>query len=166
MLKPWVLPSGNAFIKDPARRHVRPPGHPGGDLDVVQAGFDDRAWRTVSRRGSGPAAALALVPDRSQIRADGHDLSFVTVRVADAAGLTAPRADPLIRFGIDGPGEIVATDNGGATSFVPFPSHSRQAFNGYGLVIVRGKRDGAGPITVRAEADGLQAGEVVLRSVK
>lgn len=90
----------------------------------------------------------------------------MTVRVADAAGLTAPRADPLIRFSIDGPGEIVATDNGDATSFEPFPSHSRRAFTGHALVIVRGKGDGAGAITVRAEANGLQAAEVVVRSMR
>lgn len=136
-----------------------------GDIKVV-AYRQGKAWATATTKTAGAAAALALTPDRSEIRADGSDLSFVTVRVADAAGLTAPRADPLVRFSIEGPGEIVATDNGDATSFVPFPSHSRQAFNGHGLVIVRGKREGAGAITVRAEADGLQAAEVVLRSVK
>jgi beta-galactosidase len=26
VLKPWILPTGNAFIKDPAKRHVRPAG--------------------------------------------------------------------------------------------------------------------------------------------
>lgn len=29
VLKKWVLPSGNNFIKDPAKRHIRPEGDPG-----------------------------------------------------------------------------------------------------------------------------------------
>ena len=60
----------------------------------------------------------------------GCDLSFVTVRVVDKDGITAPRADNRIRFTIDGPGEIVATDNGDPTSFEPFQAPERKAFNG------------------------------------
>jgi len=45
VLKAWILPTANAFIADPARRHVRPAGDPGRDFPCVQAGFDDSAWR-------------------------------------------------------------------------------------------------------------------------
>ena len=48
VLKPWILPSGNAFIKDPARRHVRPEGNPGADFPFVQDDFDDSAWQAVT----------------------------------------------------------------------------------------------------------------------
>ena len=48
MLKPWILPTGNDFIKDPAKRHVRPAGDPGGDVSYVRADFDDRAWQPVT----------------------------------------------------------------------------------------------------------------------
>ena len=136
-----------------------------GEVQVV-AYRQGKAWATATTKTAGAAARLALAPDSAEIRADGSDLSFVTLRVADAAGQTVPRADPLVRFSIDGPGEIVATDNGDATRFEPFPSHARHAFNGHALVIVRGRRDGAGAITVRAQADGLQAAEVVVRSVR
>ena len=48
VLKPWVMPAGNAFIRDPARRHVRPPGNPGGDVACVQENFDDSGWDRVT----------------------------------------------------------------------------------------------------------------------
>ena len=35
---------------------------------------------------TGAATKIELVADRAQIRADGQDLSFVTVRVVDAKG--------------------------------------------------------------------------------
>jgi beta-galactosidase len=101
-------------------------------------------------------AKLKLGPDRSTIGADGKDLSFVTVMVADKAGTTAPRASNRIHFDIEGPGEIVATDNGDPTSFEPFQSHDRKAFNGLCLVIVRGKAGEPGKISLTAEADGLK----------
>ncbi|MEZ0244286.1 MAG: glycoside hydrolase family 2 TIM barrel-domain containing protein, partial [Sphingomonas sp.] len=48
VLKPWILPGGNAFIRDPAKRYVRPAGDPGGDLPFVQFGFDDSGWQGVT----------------------------------------------------------------------------------------------------------------------
>jgi beta-galactosidase len=112
----------------------------------------------------GAASQLVLEADRADIAADGNDLSFVTLHVADAQGRTVPRADPRIRFSIRGPGEIVATDNGDATSFEPFPSASRKAFSGQALAIVRARRSEAGTITLRAEADGLAPAELTLLS--
>lgn len=47
VLKPWILPTANPFIKDPADRHSRPPGNPGGDFPFVQADFDDGDWESV-----------------------------------------------------------------------------------------------------------------------
>jgi beta-galactosidase len=72
-----------------------------------------------------------------------------------------PRAAHAIRFSLEGPGEIVATDNGDATSFEPFASPRRHAFSGQALVIVRGR---GGEMKLRAEADGLKAGTLLLRA--
>ncbi|MDI6403010.1 hypothetical protein QLX67_13470, partial [Balneolaceae bacterium ANBcel3] len=44
VLKPWILPSGNAFIRNTENHHVRPPGQPGQDVPFVQADFDDSNW--------------------------------------------------------------------------------------------------------------------------
>ena len=109
-----------------------------------------------ARSTSGKPAKLKLEPDRDEIRADGNDLSFITVTVTDKVGLTSPRADNRIHFRIEGPGEIVATDNGDPTNFEPFPSHDRKAFNGLGLVIVRGKAGQSGKITLTATSDGFK----------
>lgn len=47
ILKPWILPSGNAFLSDPASAHIRPPGNIGGDVPYVQQSFDDKEWEVV-----------------------------------------------------------------------------------------------------------------------
>jgi beta-galactosidase len=82
-------------------------------------------------------------------------LSFVTLTVADAAGLMVPRSKNPITFDITGPGEIVATDNGDATDLVAFSSKERKAFNGLALAIVKAKRGQPGTITVTAKSEGL-----------
>jgi beta-galactosidase len=48
VLKPWILPSGNDFIKDPAKRYTRPEGSSGGDSPFVQKAFDDSFWKQVN----------------------------------------------------------------------------------------------------------------------
>ncbi|KQY81694.1 beta-galactosidase GalB [Pelomonas sp. Root1444] len=134
-----------------------------GELKLV-AYRHGQPWATASVATAGEASQLALAADRADIAADGSDLSFVTVRIADAAGSTVPRAAPRVRFSVDGPGEIVATDNGDATSFEPFVATSRRTFSGQALVIVRGRRGEAGAFKLRAEADGLAPAELTLRS--
>jgi beta-galactosidase len=136
-----------------------------GEVRVV-AYRNGKVWTTSSLKTAGAPARLAMAPDRASIRANGRDLSFITVRVVDKDGLTAPRADDRIKFTLDGPGQIVATDNGDPTSFESFQSRERQAFNGYCLVIVRGQPGLAGKLTLRAESASLQPASVDLRSVR
>jgi beta-galactosidase len=135
-----------------------------GELKVV-AYKQGSQWATATTRTAGSAAGLEASADRSRIAADGRDLAFVTVRVADKDGNTAPRANNLVKFSVEGPGEIVATDNGDPTSFVAFPSAQRPAFNGLCLVIVRAKQGQAGEIRVRAESPSLKGTLVTLNSV-
>lgn len=46
--RPWLLPSGNAFLSDPARRTSRPTGNLGDGIPYRAASFDDSAWRSVT----------------------------------------------------------------------------------------------------------------------
>jgi beta-galactosidase len=121
-------------------------------------------WAEDVKRTAGPAAKLNLAADRSKLSADGQDLSFVTVRLTDKDGQLAPRAQNRVSFELTGPGEIVATDNGDATSFEPFFAKERAAFNGLVLAIVRAKAGQAGAITLRAKSPGLESAEVALTS--
>jgi beta-galactosidase len=84
--------------------------------------------------------------------------------VVDHAGVTAPRANDHIKFTIEGPGEIVATDNGDPASFEPFPSPERNAFNGVALAIVRATR-GPGRIRISAHSGTLQGGSITVQSI-
>jgi beta-galactosidase len=102
--------------------------------------------------------------DRSSIAADGRDLSFVTLRVVDANGVTVPRASQRIRFTVEGAGELVATDNGDPSNLESFQSAERDAFNGLCLAIVRAKPGQRGAITVRAVAEGLRTASIELNS--
>jgi beta-galactosidase len=134
-----------------------------GTLKVVTY-KNGREWATDERKTAGPPAKLTLQPDRAEICADGSDLSFVAVTVTDEGGCTVPRADNRIHFDLEGPGEIVATDNGDPTSFESFQAHDRKAFNGLCLVIVRGVPGKSGKISVIARAEGLPPATAILQT--
>lgn len=61
-----------------------------GELKAV-AYKNGKKWGTDVVKTAATPARLQASADRSEIRADGLDLAFVTVRVADKYGVTAPR---------------------------------------------------------------------------
>lgn len=89
-----------------------------------------------------------------------EDIVFVDVKVADRDGNMVPTASDRLRFSVTGAGEIVAVDVGDATCHTPFRSDEIKAFGGLASVIVR--RTGSGTVILRAESEGLEAGETEL----
>lgn len=133
-----------------------------GELKVV-AYKNGKKWATDVMKTTDSATKLFLSADHSTIKADGRDLSYVTVTIADKSGLLVPRSKNRVSFSITGPGEIVATDNGNAIDLEVFQSKERNAFNGLALAIVRSTHE-PGSIVLKAESPGLQSNEVKIRS--
>jgi beta-galactosidase len=123
-----------------------------------------KPWAEDTVRTSGAPARLALSADRSALQADGTDLAFITVAITDKDGRTVPRTSNLVKFSVSGPADLVATDNGDATSLVSFQSPERAAFNGLALAIVRARAGEAGQIVVTAASEGLAGASVTLNS--
>ena len=102
--------------------------------------------------------------DKKIISKNGEELCFITIRIADANGVTVPRTNHQIKCSISGAGEIVATDNGAATSFVPFQSKERAAFNGLALLIVKAKKGQTGEINITIESENLKRAKIKISS--
>ena len=134
-----------------------------GELKVV-AYKDGRQWATDVMKTTGPAYQVKLTRDRETIDADGSDLSYVTAEIVDADGRMVPRTDNLISFQIQGPGQIVATGNGDATSHVSFQAADKKAYNGMCLAIVKSQKEKSGTITLTATSQGLKSDTVKIKS--
>jgi len=134
-----------------------------GELKVI-AYKNGLKWAENTVKTTGAATELLASADREIINSDGKDLTFITVQIVDKDGLVVPRSNNSIEFSIDGPGEIVATDNGDATNMVSFASKEREAFNGLCLVIVRSKAGEKGKITVAAKSNGLKEIQIHFQS--
>jgi beta-galactosidase len=106
-------------------------------------------------------AKLALTTDRSTIKADGCDLSFVTVSVLDKDGTLAPNADNLVNFEVEGPAVIAGVDNGSPISHEPFKANYRKAFYGKCLVVLQSTGK-AGEIVLKAKSSGLNEAKITV----
>jgi len=124
-----------------------------GTLTVVSYKFG-KEWATDTVKTTSEPAAVALDADRSSIKADGKDCSFITVSVVDDEGLVVPRTRNPVTFSIQGPGRIVAMGSGDPTSHESFHGNKRNIFNGKCLVIVSATAPGT--ITLTAESPNLK----------
>ncbi|MBW4888518.1 DUF4982 domain-containing protein [Mucilaginibacter sp. HMF5004] len=133
-----------------------------GELKVT-AYKNGKKWAEDMVKTTGAASKLVLFANRSVIQDNSEDLAFITVQVSDNDGRMVPRTKNKISFSIEGPGEIVATDNGDATNLESFASHTREVFNGLCLVIVRAKAGKTGMIKLKAESEGLVSQTILIK---
>ena len=124
-------------------------------------GLQESAVIQLKGLGVGKVSKIELLADRSQISADGKDLSFVTVRILDAQGNVVPDAAQLVQFKLNGPGTIAGVDNGFQASLEPFKADYRKAYRGLCLAIIQAGQT-AGNLTLKASAPGLQDATVTI----
>jgi beta-galactosidase len=68
---------------------------------------------------TGAPAAVQLHPGRTEIDANGEDVSIITVAVVDEKGRVVPVANHPISFELEGPGRILGVGNGDPSSHEP-----------------------------------------------
>jgi len=132
-----------------------------GELKVV-AYKNGEKWAEDIMKTTGKPYQLTMSADRPSITADSKDLVFITVRIEDKDNLMVPRSKNQLNFSIEGPGRIVATDNGDATSHESFQSASKKAYNGMCLVIVAAENGASGSIVLNAVSKGLKGSSVII----
>jgi beta-galactosidase len=124
-----------------------------GELKAV--GFSGKKKIAVAvLQTAGEISAIKMSPDRSEISANGQDLSYITVELTDANGIRNPKADNLVKFSIEGEGTIVGVGNANPVSIESNQLPQRKAWRGRCLVIVKSSGK-PGPIRLSASVEGL-----------
>lgn len=145
----------------------------GDDLHVMwRIPFQPGTLKAISRKNgktvleteiktAGNPSQLQLTADRSNIKADGNDLSFVTVDILDAKGTLAPNANNEINFSLKGNGKIVGVCSGDPVSHESYKGSKHTALAGKCLVIVQ-SGDKSGRLELTAKANGLKQSTIVI----
>jgi beta-galactosidase len=111
---------------------------------------------------TGVPVAIHAKADRAAIKADGEDLSYVTVEVVDSAGRRDPTATNLLHFEVSGPGAIAGVGNADPTSTESYTEPQRHCWQGRAMVVLRSAR-GSGVIKLRVTSEGLPTKEVLVK---
>ncbi len=132
-----------------------------GTVKVVA--YDGNGNRVAEKEMStaGKPYTIKLIPDRTNLMADGKDMAFLTVQVVDKEGRLVPDAEHKIRFKVTGAGSHHAVANGDPSSLESFQGKEMKAFHGQLTQVVKADEKG-GKITVEASAPGLKKATIQL----
>ena len=130
-----------------------------GEVKVVVYDQDGNVAGTQTMRTAGkPAKIKADVWTQSDgtLKADGNDLAFITVSLADKKGTFVPDATDQLSFEVSGAGTFKAVCNGDATSLEVFTKPTMRLFSGQLVVIVQAaKQKGQLTLTIKDKQRGL-----------
>lgn len=133
---------------------------------VVARCFDNgRETASQALKTTGKPIALRLIADRTRIRADRNDLSYIRAEITDSQGNIVPDSDDImVNFEVIGKGDIAGVGNGNPADMSSFQKPKKKAYQGTCLAILRPKGT-SGKICIRATAEGLNEASLTI-SVK
>lgn len=134
-----------------------------GTVKVVAYDKDGKVAAEREIHTAGKPYRIELIPDRTDLKADGKDICFVTVRVVDKDGNFCATATNQIRFKVKGAGTYCAGANGNAASLESFQKPEMKLFSGMMTALVQTK-DKGGEIILEATGKGLQKASLRIQS--
>ncbi|PHQ29560.1 glycoside hydrolase family 2 TIM barrel-domain containing protein [Leeuwenhoekiella nanhaiensis] len=134
-----------------------------GTLKVVALDENNKPVAEEEVKTAGKPHALKLEADRTNLKADGKDLAFVTVSVVDKNGIPCPTATNQLNFNVTGAGSFRAACNGDATSLELFHKPTMQLFSGKLVVLVQSSEK-QGTIKLQVSGRGLKAESIKLNT--
>jgi beta-galactosidase len=114
---------------------------------------------TEKRETTGPAVAIRLSADRTEIDADGEDVAILKVEALDKDGRPVPTASNSIGFNVTGVGTLIGVGNGDPNCQESDREPRRSLFNGLAQVILQSSRR-PGEIHIEAVKEGWEGPEL------
>lgn len=112
---------------------------------------------------SGKKKALRLTADRTTIKADGRDLSYINIDLVDDKGVIVPDDQVIVTVEVTGSGKLAGLDSGDVRSEYSYKGNVYDTYFGRLQAIVQSDRK-AGDIKVKVKSEGLPDAELVIRS--
>ena len=136
-----------------------------GTVKVVAYDADGNVAAEKEIHTAGKPYRIELEADRPTIKADGKDLSFITVKVVDKDGNLCPTAANEIVFKVKGAGSYCAGANGDPVSLESFQEPHMHVFSGMMTAIVSSSEE-PGEIVLEASSKGLKKAVIVINTYK
>lgn len=115
------------------------------------------------QRSFGDTAEIRLIPEKTEISANGEDLAFVEISAFDKDGNFVANANNRIFVNVSGAGRLVGLDNGDSTDYEQYKGTSRRLFSGKLIAIIAAKAK-SGDITVTVASPAVKGDSVTLKA--
>ncbi|MDE6535668.1 MAG: DUF4982 domain-containing protein [Muribaculaceae bacterium] len=133
-----------------------------GEVKVIAYDSDGNKAAEKVMKTAGKPDHILLTSNRDSLDADGEDLAYITVQIADKDGTPIPTDGRRVKFIVTGAGTFEATANGDPTSVLSFQRPEMDLFNGAATAIVRSGTE-KGNLTLTATAKGVKPAKVSLQ---
>ena len=110
-------------------------------------------------RTAGKPYAIRASADRTRIKADGQDLSFVTVEIVDKNGTVCPNESTELTFKLTGKAKLIAAGNGDIKELGSTVDNKHNAWKGRAISVIRSSSQ-KGKATLTVSAPGLKPAKV------
>jgi hypothetical protein len=113
---------------------------------------------------AGAAAKVVLRPDRTNLYADGDDVSNIEVDILDANDVLVADASDTVQFTLTGAGRSLGIANADWTSSDPYKATSRKVYRGKALIVIQSTMD-PGTIKLTVSSGTLTLADVTITTV-
>ena len=111
---------------------------------------------------AGEPYAIRAYADRTNLKADGQDLAFITVEVVDKQGVVCPNASNELAFSVKGKGKFIAAGNADIKELDTTVDSKHKAWKGRALAVVKASMK-SGKTVLTVTSPGLRSATVVLK---
>ena len=131
--------------------------------EVKVTAYDENGNPTDEKiiKTAGKPHHLVLSSNRTSMKADGEDLVYITVQVADKNGNLVPTDTRKVNFKVSGAGKFRAAANGDPTCTELFHEPDMTLFSGALTAIIQSSEE-SGKIVFEAYAKGVKPAKIIL----
>ncbi|MBQ8798081.1 MAG: DUF4982 domain-containing protein [Lachnospiraceae bacterium] len=113
---------------------------------------------------AGEPAKIILLPEKSEMKADGHDLICVGIELRDKDGVVVPDASVPLNVKVDGCGALAGFGSANPVTDEDYTDEVTVSYRGRAMAVIRSGYEG-GAVTVTVSAEGFTPVQVELMAV-
>ncbi len=116
---------------------------------------------------AGEEIQLCVEMDKTELCADGEDLSFITIKLVDEKGRENLFASKEITVSVEGAGDLAGFGSADPQSLRSYDDNKWETYDGYVMAVVRaGEEEGVIRVNIAAEGCEEQCLEIPVRAVR
>ena len=135
-----------------------------GEIRAIAYDENGNIIATDIRRSFGDAKEIMLHADKRTMEADGLDLIFVEISMADADGNDVENANNRVFVKVSGAGRLIGLDNGDSTDYDSYKGLSRRLFNGKLMAIIASLAK-PGSVLLEVSSAGMESKTLTLEAL-